>query len=132
MILRCFTELKSRYISIPRAIPEITCPYFISVVHIALSVFDYTAFRDVLKDLMYNCLDFDSNYRSYHGEHIEFCNFKEYSEDKFKRLIYYFCFLLKIDKREEFMKKDINLILGDEPIKFTKRVKPNPTQIILQ
>lgn len=37
-----------------------------------------------------------------------------------------------MDKREEFLKKDVNLILGDEPFKLTKRVKPNPTQIILQ
>lgn len=103
----------------------------ITIIHMAMAVFDYTTFRELVKDVMYNCLDFDSNYKSYMGKHMEYCNFKEYSDDKFKRLIYYFCFLLKIDRSEEFMKKDINLILGNEPIKLTKRVKPNPTQTIL-
>lgn len=125
LVLRCFTHNSERFIFCPSAYPQIDSPYILSILQLALTVFDYTTFKELVKDLMYNCLDFDYNFKPMLSEGIEHCNFKEYSQDQFKRLTYYFCYLLQIGSKDDFNNENLEKILDNGPIKFTKKFKGN-------
>lgn len=125
LVLRCFTHQSERFISCPSAFPQVDCPYILSILQLALTVFDYTTFKELVKDLMYNCLDFDYNFKPVLSDGMEYCNFKEYSQNRFKRLTYYFCYLLQIGAKDEFNSENIEKLLDNGPIKFTKKFKGN-------
>jgi hypothetical protein len=90
-----------RFVHLDKGLPILDDPLTITVLHVFLSVYDSKIYHTLVRDVILNCLNFNTIYSNpvtYDTEDVRKCNFKETHLEEYLRLATYFCHLLTIDE----------------------------------
>ena len=89
-----------RIIHLDKGMPSLEDPLTITILNVFLSVYDSKIYHTLVRDVILNCLSFNTIYANpvtYDTEDVRRCNFKETNLEEHLRITTYFCHLLTMD-----------------------------------